>query len=85
MKPWNGLADFIEDSRHLTMKLRCYMTRNEIQQMGVTPRILVNVSNRAAEAQKEIDRADQEELDLSNYLVHQYEEALTFLTSMIPD
>jgi len=83
MKEWFGLADLIEDTRHLTMKLRKSLTAEDLRQLAVTPRVLVNASNRAAEQERSaIDAADRAELDLSNYLIGQYEEALTYLGSV---
>lgn len=83
MKPWTGLVDLIEDSRHMTMRLRRWLTPDDLSRMRTTPRILVDASNRAAKDFLEaIDKADRQELDLANYLIEQYEEALTYLGSM---
>lgn len=82
MKPWTGLADLIEDTRHATMQLRRWLTPEDLRGMRTTPRVLVDASNRAAkDLQETTDAADKAELELANFLMGQYEEALVVLGS----
>ena len=82
--PWIGLADQIEDARHTTMTVRRYLSKEDTERLATTPRILVDACNRAAtDPDLQPTKAEKQELDLANYLIGQYEEALTFLGSMI--
>lgn len=85
LNPFVGLPDLIEDTRHKTMRLRHWIPRSELKSLGRMPRILVDAASAAASATKDLDPHDQQELDLSNYLVGQFEEALIFLGSMIQE
>ena len=81
-----GLPDYVEDQRHITMSLRRWLTKKDLDQLGAAPRALVDVANRAvADPVMDVDPANLAELDLANKLCSQYEEALVFLGSMIPD
>lgn len=79
------LTDLIEDTRHAAMKLRRYLTKRDCAQLATSPRVLVDAANRQAQAEAQESAEDQMELELANYLIGQYEEALTFLGSMFQE
>lgn len=82
-KPWTGLVDLIEDTRHQAILLRKWLTRDEYEKMSGALRPFVDASNRAASSfADKMDNDDKNEIATANYLIGQYEEALTFLGSM---
>ena len=85
MKPWLGLADFVEDARHFAFRLRNYLGTQNLIQGAATTRAMVDAGKAAAAHEGGLDAADRSELELADYLVGQYEAAVTFMTSMIQE
>ena len=85
MKPWAGLADFVEDARHFAFRLRKYLGPQNLIQGAATTRAMVDAGKAAAQNEGGLDAADRSELELADYLVGQYEAAVTFMTSMIQE
>jgi hypothetical protein len=78
------LVDLVEDIRHANMKLRRYLKRDEMQEVAKAPRLLVGAAQREA-ASEDAKAEDLRELELADYLVGQYEQAVVFLGSMIQE
>ena len=81
---YNYLVDLVEDLRHATMKLRHYMSREDLDQVKGTPGTLVKAAKKEAATSDARDE-DMKELELANYLVGQYEQAVVVLGSMIQE
>ena len=82
-RPWQGLADLIEDTRYSTMGLRRWISPENMRRMSEAPRILVDAGKLAqAELQEQLDSEDRREMEEAEFLIGQFEEAVVFLSSL---
>lgn len=85
MSKYDSLPDLIEDLRHAVMTFRRNATREDLEKVKGTPAALTAMAHRQIETDKDALDHDRRELELADSLVHQFEEAVVILGSMIPD
>ena len=78
------LPNLVEDMQNAAFKLRKHLTKKDLQDLPLSTAALI----RAAQAQSEETKMDEQarlELETALYCQEQYEAALVFLASMIPE
>lgn len=85
MSKYDSLPGLIEDLRHAVMTFRRNATRENLEAVKGAPAALTAMAHRQIETDTEALDHDRRELELADSLVHQFEEAVVILGSMIPD
>ena len=85
MTKFSNLPELVEDIRHALMTFRRQATREDLDAMKGTPAAIMRMATRDLSVTEESTDADRRDVELANYLVGQYEEAVVILGSMIPD
>ena len=85
MFKYDSLPGLVEDIRHAVMTFRRTATKKDLDAVQAAPAALASMAHRQMEVDTEAQEKDRQELQLTDELVHQFEEAVVILCSMIPD
>ena len=86
MSRFQKLPELVEDLRHAVMTFRRSATAEDLDAVKSAPAAILRMAHRDMDTATEaIQDADRRDMELADYLVGQYEEAIVLLGSMIPE
>lgn len=85
MSKYSTIPGLVEDLRHAVMTFRRQATPADLAAVKGAPGAVLQMARRTLSVDEEALDADRRELELADHLVHQFEEAIVILGSMIPD
>lgn len=85
MSRFQNLPELVEDLRHALMTFRRQATLEDLAAVKGAPAAILRMAHRDMDAAADAPDADRRDLELADYLVGQYEEAVVLLGSMIPE
>lgn len=85
MSRFQNLPELVEDLRHALMTFRRQATVDDLAAVKGAPAAILRMAHRDMDGAADALEADRRDLELADYLVSQYEEAVVLLGSMIPE